>query len=59
MNAFLQHHKDSIEFGYRCFDRLLLNGLIQPFQQPERVLGFFNTHRMVSEYREKIWRNAL
>ena len=38
MNAFYEHHKDSIEFGYRCFDRLLLNGLIQPFQQPERVL---------------------
>ena len=31
MNAFYEHHKDSsIEFGYRCFDRLLLNGLIQP-----------------------------
>jgi hypothetical protein len=45
MNAFVEHHKKSIEFGYRCFDRLLLNGLIQPFQQPERVLGFFNTYR--------------
>jgi hypothetical protein len=46
MNAFFQHHRDSIEFGYRCFDRLLLNGLIQPFQQPERVLGgFFNMYR--------------
>src|SRR5256885_836244 len=45
MNAFYEHHKDSIEFGYRCFDRLLLNGLIQPFQQPERVVGFFNTYR--------------
>jgi hypothetical protein len=45
MNAFYEHHKDSIEFGYRCFDRLLLNGLIQPFQQPERVLGFFNAYR--------------
>lgn len=45
MNAFFEHHKDSIEFGYRCFDRLLLNGLIQPFQQPERVLGFFNAYR--------------
>jgi hypothetical protein len=22
-----------------------LNGLIQPFQQPERVLGFFNAYR--------------
>jgi hypothetical protein len=23
----------------------LINGLIQPFQQPERVVGFFNTYR--------------
>ena len=45
MNAFYEHHKDSIQFGYRCFDRLLLNGLIQPFQQRERVVGFFNTYR--------------
>ena len=45
MNAFYEHHKDSIQFGYRCFDRILLNGLIQPFQQPERVLGFFNYYR--------------
>src|ERR1700674_4381143 len=22
MNAFYQHHKDSIRFGYRCFDRI-------------------------------------
>lgn len=45
MNAFCEHHEDSIEFGYRCFDRLLVNGLMQPFQQPERVLGFFNAYR--------------
>jgi hypothetical protein len=35
MNAFYEHHRDSIRFGYRCFDRILLIGLIQPFQQPE------------------------
>jgi hypothetical protein len=45
MNAFFQHHQHSIAFQYRCFDRILLNGLIQPFQQPERVIGFFNTYR--------------
>jgi hypothetical protein len=45
MNAFFEHHKNSIRFGYRCFDRMLLNGLIQPFQQPERVIGFFNAYR--------------
>jgi hypothetical protein len=42
MNTFYEHHKSSINFAYRCFDRILLNGLIQPFQQPERVIGFFN-----------------
>jgi hypothetical protein len=45
MNTFYEHHHDSIRFAYRCFDRLLINGLIQPFQQPERVVGFFNTYR--------------
>jgi hypothetical protein len=47
MNAFYEHHKDNISFGYRCFDRILLNGLIQPFQQPERVVGFFNAYRQL------------
>jgi hypothetical protein len=45
VNAFHEHHQDSIRFHYRCFDRILLNGLIQPFQQPERVVGFFNFYR--------------
>jgi hypothetical protein len=45
VNAFHEHHQDSIRFHYRCFDRILLNGLIQPFQQPERVVGFFNVYR--------------
>jgi hypothetical protein len=45
MNTFCEHHKNSIKFAYRCFDRILLNGLIQPFQQPERVIGFFNAYR--------------
>jgi hypothetical protein len=45
MNSFYERHKDGICWRYRCFDRILLNGLIQPFQQPERVVGFFNTYR--------------
>jgi hypothetical protein len=48
MNSFYEHHRDSICWHYRCFDRILLNGLIQPFQQPERVVGFFNTYRTCS-----------
>jgi hypothetical protein len=47
MNSFYKHHQDSIRWHYRCFDRILLNGLIQPFQQPERVVGFFNTYRQL------------
>jgi hypothetical protein len=47
MNAFYEHHKNNIRFHYRCFDRLLLNGTIQPFQQEKRVLGFFWTYRQV------------
>ena len=45
MNAFYEHRQDNIRFGYRCFDRLLLNGLIQPFQQEARVVGFFWAYR--------------
>jgi hypothetical protein len=47
MNSFYDHHRDSIRWHYRCFDRILLNGLIQPFQQPERVVGFFNIYRQL------------
>jgi hypothetical protein len=47
MNSFYEHHRESINWHYRCFDRILLNGLIQPFQQPERVVGFFNTYRQL------------
>jgi hypothetical protein len=47
MNSFYDHHRDSIRWHYRCFDRILLNGLIQPFQQPERVVGFFNVYRQL------------
>jgi hypothetical protein len=58
MNAFYEHHKDSIRFGYRCFDRILLNGLIQPFQQPERVVGFFGSYRQVYPVSRDVLRNA-
>jgi hypothetical protein len=55
MNTFYEHHHDSIKLAYRCFDRILLNGLIQPFQQPERVIGFFNAYRDG----ERVTRNLL
>ena len=58
MNAFYEHHRDSIRFGYRCFDRVLLNGLIQPFQQPERVVGFFDTYRHLYPVSRDVLRGA-
>ncbi len=45
MNAFFEHHKHSVRLAYRCFDRILLNAVIRPFQQPERVIGFFWKYR--------------
>ena len=58
MDAFYEHHKDGIRFGYRCFGRILLNGLIQPFQQPERVVGFFSTYRHLHPVSRDILRGA-
>jgi hypothetical protein len=58
MNAFYEHHRDSIRFNYRCFDRILLNGLIQPFQQPERVVGFFDAYRHLYPVSRDILRGA-
>jgi hypothetical protein len=55
MNTFCENHKNSINFAYRCFDRILLNGLIQLFQQPERVIGFFNAYREA----QRVTRNLL
>src|SRR5256884_7946189 len=47
MNAFYEHHKNIIRFAYRCFDRILLHAAIQPFQQPERAVGFFDFYRQI------------
>jgi len=42
--GFNRHNQDHTRFPYRCFDSILLTGLIQPFQQPERTVGFFITY---------------
>lgn len=56
MNAFHEHHQDNIRFHYRCFDRILLNGLIQPFQQEQRAVGFFWTYRHIYPVSRKVLR---
>jgi hypothetical protein len=47
MNAFFEHHQDSIRFRYRCFDRILLHGCIQSFVDGARAQGFFWTYRHI------------
>jgi hypothetical protein len=47
MNAFFEHHKDNIRFRYRCFDRILLHGCVQPFLDGARTVGFFWTYRHI------------
>ncbi len=57
MNAFYEHHQHSIAFHYCCFDRILLNAAIQPFQQPERVMGFFWTYRQLYPVSRQVLRD--
>jgi hypothetical protein len=52
MNRFQHHHRDSILFGYSCFDRLILNGSIVPFMHTARagsIVWFLRTHRHIEE----------
>jgi len=42
-----QEAVDRIRFAYRCFDRILLNATIQPFQQEQRAVGFFWSYRHI------------
>jgi hypothetical protein len=45
MNAFIEHHQPSVRFAYSCFDRILLNGVIQVLQSPACVVGFLKEKR--------------
>lgn len=48
MNAFIEHHQPAIRFDYACFDRILLNGLIQVLQNPACVVGFLEEKRQAT-----------
>src|SRR3954466_12521502 len=49
MNAFLEHHQQAISLNYSCFDRILLNGVIQVLQNPACVVGFLKVKRQATE----------
>ena len=48
MNAFIEHHQPAIRFDYACFDRILLNGVIQVLQNPACVVGFLKEKRQAA-----------
>jgi len=58
MNAFFEHHKDSIKFTYRCFDRILLNGSVQTLLNGGRAQGFFWVYRQTYPVTRKVLRDV-
>ena len=58
MNAFYEHHKNSIKFTYGCFDRILLNGCIQSFLDGARAQGFFYVYRNTYPMTRKVLRDV-
>lgn len=49
MNDFVRHHRESIRFGYRCFDRMLCSVMIQRLQWPAAVHHFLTQVRHASD----------
>jgi hypothetical protein len=49
MNAFIEHHQQAIRLDYSCFDRILLNAVIQVLQYPSSVVGFLKEKRLASQ----------
>ena len=45
MNAFYEHHQNSIAMHYACFDRILLDARIPAFLDGARAMGFFSHAR--------------
>src|SRR2546429_476789 len=47
-----------IRFQYSCFDRMLLNAVVQPMQQPARVVGFLDKCRQVPSITKAYFRSV-
>lgn len=56
MNAFAERHAGSIRFGYSCFDRMLLNAVIQVLQSPASIVWFLREHRGVPRLSREYFR---
>jgi len=58
VNPFIEHHRDSIRFQYSCFDRMLLNAVVQPMQQPAMIVGFLDKCRQVPSITKAYFRQV-
>jgi len=58
VNPFVEHHQQSIRFQYSCFDRMLLNAVVQPMQQPARIVGFLDKCRQVPSITKAYFRSV-
>ncbi len=58
MNGFVEHHRESIQFQYACFDRVLLNAIIQPLQRPPIIVGFLDRYRHVPSITKAYFRQV-
>ena len=58
MNPFVEHHRLSIRFQYSCFDRMLLNAVVQPMQQPAMIVGFLDKYRKVPSITKAYFREV-
>jgi hypothetical protein len=57
MNDFVRHHRESIRFGYHCFDRMLCNVMIQRLQWPAAVVRFLRDARQADDLTPGYFRN--
>src|SRR3954447_25886824 len=58
VNPFVEHHQQSIRFQYSCFDRMLLNAIVQPMQQPAMIVGFLAKYRQVPSITKAYFRSV-
>jgi len=58
VNPFVEHHQQSIRFQYSCFDRMLLNAIVQPMQQPAWIVGYLDKCKQVPSITKAYFRSV-
>jgi len=58
VNPFVEHHQQSIRFQYSCFDRMLLNAVVQPMQRPALIVGYLDKCKHVPSITKTYFRQV-